>query len=73
MKIFVFDSNLVIGFVNYGSIEVSDDGEFNPYEGAATKMRCYKCGAAWLAENYIGGDFICPTCGTADNRVKSVR
>lgn len=49
MEVKVIDCDAIVGFVDYGII----DSEKN--SGWSTKMRCKKCGAAWLAENYING------------------
>ena len=47
MEIRVIDCDAIVGFVDYGTIDSEKNG------GWSTKMRCKKCGAAWLAENYI--------------------
>lgn len=31
-------------------------------------MRCKKCGAAWLAENYATGYDTCPKCGATGKK-----
>ena len=71
MQIHIIDCNPVVGHVNFGSIEWDEN---NPYDfGRCTKMRCYNCGAAWLAENYIDGRDTCPECGSSGKKyIKSV-
>lgn len=61
-KIFVMDYDAVYGFVNYGSMDEDDNG------GYAAKMRCKKCGAAWLDINYVDGYDTCPECGAHGKR-----
>lgn len=56
MKVRIIDSDAIVGFVDYGICDSDKNG------GYATKMRCKKCGAAWLAENYPGGKDFCPEC-----------
>lgn len=58
MKEYVIDCNPVNGVVNYGSI----DCDLNRYT-FITKIRCFNCGNAWLAENYVDGADCCPKCG----------
>ena len=36
--------------------------------GWSTKMRCRKCGAAWLAENHASGIDSCPKCGATGKK-----
>lgn len=57
MEIRVIDYDAVVGFVDYGTIDSEKNG------GWLTKMRCKKCGAAWLAENHADGRYSCPKCG----------
>ena len=56
MKVRIIDSDAIVGFVDYGIYDSEKNG------GYVTKMRCKKCGAAWLAENYAGGKDFCPEC-----------
>lgn len=42
MEIRVIDCDAIVGFVDYGTIDSEKNG------GYSTKMRCKKCGAAWL-------------------------
>ena len=48
----------IYGFVDYGKYKFrkSNHTEY------ITKVRCKKCGAAWLAENYVNGFDTCPKC-----------
>ena len=62
MKIRVIDCDAIVGFVDYGTIDSEKNG------GWSTKMRCRKCGAAWLAENYINGIETCPKCNATGKR-----
>lgn len=57
VQMFVYDYDAIHGFVNYGVMGEEDNG------GYAAKMRCKKCGAAWLDINYIDGYDACPKCG----------
>lgn len=68
MIIRVIDCNPIVGFVDYGTIEF-DEHDTNPYASKATKMRCMKCGAAWLAENEVAGTDVCPECLATDKYV----
>ena len=70
MEIRVIDCDAIVGFVDYGTIDSEKNG------GWSTKMRCKKCGAAWLAENYINGietsttllyDGNCMACDTCND------
>ena len=63
MEITIIDYDAVQGYVNYGSIDTNKNG------GYSTKMRCKKCGAAWLAENYLNGHDSCPKCKATGKRV----
>ena len=56
MEIRVIDYDAVVGFVDYGTIDSEKNG------GWCTKMRCKKCGAAWLTENHADGRYSCPKC-----------
>ena len=56
MKIRIFDYDAIVGFVDYGTIDSEVNG------GWSTKMRCKKCGAAWISENYVTGNDTCPKC-----------
>lgn len=62
MEIRVIDYDAVVGFVDYGII----DSEKN--SGWSTKMRCKKCGTAWLAENHVNGIETCPKCNTTGKK-----
>lgn len=57
MKIRICDYDKVYGFVDYGEFDLEKNG------GRTAKMRCKKCGAAWLSENYVAGFDTCPECG----------
>lgn len=59
MNIRVIDCNPIVGFVDYGTIECDTN---NIYSGLGTKMRCKKCGHAWLSENEVAGTDTCPKC-----------
>lgn len=61
-KIHIYDCDAVYGFVNYGSMDSEDNG------GYATKMRCKKCGAAWLDINHVSGYDTCPKCGAQGDK-----
>lgn len=61
-KMFIMDYDKVYGFVNYGSMDENANG------GRASKMRCKKCGAAWLDINYAGSRDTCPKCGAHGKR-----
>lgn len=56
MKMRIFDCNPVCGFVDYGSIDTLSKKKW------VTKMRCKKCGNAWLSENHLNGHNECPKC-----------
>ena len=56
MEIRVIDYDAVVGFVDYGTIDSEKNGCWY------TKMRCKKCGAAWLVENHADGRYSCPKC-----------
>ena len=62
MEIRVIDCDAIVGFVDYGTIDSEKNG------GYSTKMRCKKCGAAWLAENYATGYDTCPKCGATGKK-----
>lgn len=62
MKIRVIDCDAIVGFVDYGTIDSEKNG------GWSTKMRCRKCGAAWLAENHASGIDSCPKCGATGKK-----
>lgn len=62
MEIIVIDYDAVYGYVNYGSIDINKNG------GYSTKMRCKKCGNAWLAENFLNGHDTCPKCKATGKR-----
>ena len=66
-KIFIMDCDAVYGFVNYGSMDLEDNG------GYATKMRCKKCGNAWLDINYVAGYDTCPKCGASGKTVMAIK
>lgn len=65
-RIFIYDCDAVYGFVYYGSMDEDDNG------GYAAKMRCRKCGAAWLDINHLDGYFTCPKCGASGGSVMAV-
>ena len=67
MLINVIDNDAIYGYVNYGTADTNKNG------GYYTKMRCKKCGAAWLAENHLNGHSICPKCEAEENNVISVK
>lgn len=54
-KIGIFEYNAIVGFVDYGRVEIKDNDFIY-----ITKMRCKSCGAAWIAENYCYGNDTCP-------------
>lgn len=58
-KIRVIDYNPVFGFVDYGEVDLDKNG------GYCAKMRCKRCGAAWIDINHLDGHFTCPNCGTS--------
>lgn len=62
MEIRVIGCDAIVGFVDYGTIDSEKNG------GWSTKMRCKKCGAAWLAENYINGIETCPKCNATGKK-----
>lgn len=62
MEIRVIDCDAIVGFVDYGTIDSEKNG------GWSTKMRCKKCGATWLAENYINGIEKCPKCNATGKK-----
>ena len=62
MEIRVIDCDAIVGFVDYGTIDSETNG------GWSTKMRCRKCGAAWLAENHASGIDSCPKCGATGKK-----
>ena len=62
MKIRVIDYDAIVGFIDYRAIDSEKNG------GWSTKMRCRKCGAAWLAENHINGYNTCPKCNTTNEK-----
>lgn len=62
MKIRVINYDVIVGFVDYGTIDSEKNG------GWSTKLRCRKCGAAWLAENYINGYNTCPKCNITSEK-----
>ena len=66
-KICVYDYDAVCGFVSYGSMDSEKNG------GYAAKMRCKKCGAAWLDINHVDGYFTCPDCGASGRNVMTVK
>lgn len=57
MKTRILEYNAIVGFVDYGYADSENNG------GYYTKMRCKKCGAAWLAENHVSGIDTCLKCG----------
>lgn len=63
MKTRIIDYNAITGFVDYGEC----DSEING--GYTAKMRCKKCGNAWLSANYVDGYFTCPKCGATGKTV----
>lgn len=67
MKLMIIDNDAVYGFVNYGTIDSEKNG------GWTTKMRCRKCGAAWLAEYFTNGHDVCPKCQATGNNIMSLR
>ena len=66
-KIHVYDYDAVYGFVDYGSVDSEDNG------GYSAKMRCKKCGAAWLDINHLDGHFTCPDCGASGKNVIAIK
>lgn len=62
MKVRVINCDVIVGFVDYGISDSKVNG------GYSTKMRCKKCGNAWLAENYLCGRDTCPKCNTTGKR-----
>lgn len=52
----ILDCNKITGFVDYGEVDLTKNG------GYSTKMRCKKCGAAWLDVNHQNGRSECPKC-----------
>ena len=62
MKIRVINYDVIVVFVDYGTIDSEKNG------GWSTKLRCRKCGAAWLAENYINGYNTCPKCNITSEK-----
>ena len=57
-KLRIIDYDAVFGFVDYGEVDLYKNG------GYSAKMRCRKCGAAWIDINHLDGYFTCPKCGT---------
>lgn len=49
LKIHIMDCDAIYGLVDYGYLDSETNG------GYAAKMRCRKCGAAWLDINYVDG------------------
>lgn len=66
-KIHIYDFDAVYGFVDYGSMDSKDNGSY------ATKMRCKKCGAAWLDINHVDGYFTCPKCNASGTSVITIK
>lgn len=62
LKIHIMDCDAIYGLVDYGYLDSETNG------GYAAKMRCRKCGAAWLDVNYVDGHDTCPECGSYGHR-----
>lgn len=58
-KVRILDYDAVHGFVDYGEVDLKKNG------GYSAKMRCKKCGAAWLDINHLNGYDTCPKCGAS--------
>lgn len=65
-KIQIMDYDAVHGFVDYGEVDLEKNG------GYSAKMRCKKCGAAWIDINHVDGYFTCPKCGASDRSVIAI-
>ena len=61
-KVTIMEYDAVHGFANFGEMDFEKNG------GYAAKMRCKKCGAAWLDVNHQNGYDTCPECGTNSRR-----
>ena len=62
-KVRIMDYDAVHGFVDYGEVDLEKNG------GYSAKMRCKKCGAAWIDINYVDGHDTCPKCNTSGKNV----
>lgn len=60
-KFHIMTYDKVYGLVDYGEKEIDLNKSAPIY---ITKERCRKCGAAWIAEDYVNGHRQCPKCGT---------